>query len=158
MGVRIGKLKALLLPADLPVLIYDKISKRVDDVTAALVLYEVGWEVGARLARNAFLKHFEPPEALAKVPELLRWIGLDAEVVGKEVLVKESAGIASGCHFERGLVAGIMSGLCRAPWDATARVEGTACVIRPRVRGVSLEEVGDVAKGVRDRVQGEDLL
>jgi len=156
--IKMGKLRALLLPVDLPVLLYDKMSKRIDEITASLVLYEVGWEVGARVSRNAFMKHFEPPEAIQKVPELLKWIGLEGEVLDGAVLIKDAPGFSTGCQFERGLVAGMMSGLCRAPWDAVAKVDGTNCVIKPRVRGVSPEEAGDVAESVRDRVQGDDLL
>ena len=156
--IKMGKIRALLLPIDFPVLLYDKISKRVDEITASLVLYDLGWEIGARVSRNAFLKHFEPPDALEKVPELLKLIGLEGEVVDNRVVVRDAPGFANGCAFERGLVAGIMSGLCRAPWDAVAEVDGTNCVIKPRVRGVSPEEAGNVAESLRDRVQGEDLL
>jgi len=156
--IRMGKIRALLLPIDLPVLLYDKIEKRADELTAVLVLYELGWEIGARVSKNAFARHFEPPEALEKVPEVLKWIGLEGEVVNSKVVVKDAPGSTNGCAFERGLVAGIISGLCRAPWDAVAEVEGTNCVIKPRVRGVSLEEVGNVAEEVRGRVQGEDIL
>jgi len=156
--IKLGKVRALLLPIDAPTLIYDKVSKRGDEILATLVLYEFGWEVGSRVASSAFKKHFEPPEALEKVPELVKWIGLEAEKEGEEVVIRDAPGFSYGCPFERGLVAGIMSGLCRAPWDASARVEGTDCIIKPRVRGVSAEEVKDVGEGVRSRLQGEDIL
>ena len=159
MSVRLGKLKAMLLPADVMIVLYDKISKRVDEITAALVLYEVGKDMGARIARNFFEKVMEPDEALEKVPELLRWIGLSGVVKGGKVYMAETLGIATAdeegvCHFERGLIAGFMSGLTRAPWEAVAEIEEGGCAIKPRVSGVRVEEVGELDERVRGRLQG----
>jgi len=159
MSIRLGKLKALVLPADLMIVLYDKVKKRADEITASLVLYEVGKEAGARVARNFFEKVMEPDEALEKIPELLRWIGFTGFVKDKRVFIVEALGIAtrdeSGvCHFERGLVAGFMSGLTRAPWEAVAEVTDEECIIKPRVSGVGVEELGEVDERVRGRLQG----
>ncbi|UXD21988.1 hypothetical protein IPA_00535 [Ignicoccus pacificus DSM 13166] len=159
MSVKLGKLKALLLPADVMIVIYDKISKRADEVTAALVLYEVGKEMGARIARNAFEKVMEPKEAFSKIPELLRWIGLEGIVKDSKVYMPSALGIATEdeegvCHFERGLIAGFMSGLTRAPWEAVAEIGDEGCVIKPRVGGVKIEEVEELDERVRSRLQG----
>ncbi len=159
MSVRMGKLKALLLPADVMIIIYDKISKRVDEVTAALVLYEAGKDLGARIARNSVDKVLEPEDALRKIPELMKWVGLEGIVKDNKVYVLEALGIATRdeegvCHFERGLIAGFMSGLTRAPWEAIAEVEEGGCVIKPRVGGVKAEEVSELDERVRGRLQG----
>jgi len=149
----------MLLPVDITVIIYDKISKRADEVTAALVLYEAGKDMGARIARNSFEKVLDPKEALQKVPELMRWIGLEAVVKDGKVYLPNALGIATSdeegtCHFERGLVAGFMSGLTRAPWEAVAEVSEEGCIVKARVGGVKLEEVSEVDERVRDRLQG----
>ena len=151
-------MKALYLPPDLLITVYDKVSKRCDEVTAALVLYESGWEIGSRLGREYAKRYVEPEEAIYMIPEVLKMIGLESEVSNGLIVIKGCPGLATACSFERGLVAGIMSGLTRAPWDAKAEIEGEVCVIKPRVRGVALEEVGGVKEELRSRVQGDDLL
>ncbi len=151
-------MKVFYLPLDFMVTIYDKVRKRCDDITAALVLYESGWELGSRLGRSYAKKYVEPSEAIYLIPEVVKMIGLDAEVKDGLIVVRGGPGLATACSFERGLVAGVMSGLTRAPWDARAEIKDDLCIIKPRVRGVALEEVGSVREDLRSRVQGDDLL
>ena len=137
---------------------YDKIRKRCDEITATLILYETGWELGNRLARSYAKRYIEPSEAIYLVPEIIKIIGLNAEVHNGLVTIKDCPGLATACSFERGLVAGIISGLTRAPWDARAEISEGMCIIKPRVRGVAIEEAGSVKEDVRSRVQGDDIL
>jgi len=151
-------MRAFYLPSDFIITLYDKVSKRCDEITAALVLYESGWELGSRLGREYAKKYVDPSEAIYMIPDIVKMVGLEAEVRNGLIVIRNCPGLVTSCSFERGLVAGIMSGLTRAPWDARAEKEGEACIIKPRVRGVALEEVGGVKEDVRHRVQGDDIL
>lgn len=133
------------MPSDVFVVVYDKIRKREGEMLAAVVLYESGKEMGARIARNSYERVLSPEEAVREIPKILGWIGIEALQRGNEIYLIDAIGIATSdeegvCHFERGLVAGIMSGLTRAPWEGTAKIEEDGCIIKLRLGGLSEEE------------------
>ncbi|ALU12107.1 hypothetical protein EYM_00335 [Ignicoccus islandicus DSM 13165] len=124
---------------------------------AAVVLYETGKEMGARIARNSYERVMDPEEAIREVPKILAWIGIDSLQKGNEIYVMDAVGLATSdeegvCHFERGLVAGIMSGLTRAPWEGIGRLEEDGCVIKLRIGGLTEKEAKGLEERLRNRV------
>ncbi len=152
--VKIGKIRAVILPLEIIILLYDKIKKRSDEVVAALALYEVGKEIGARIARNMWNVVMENDKALKKVVEVFDMIGLNASLIGGKVIVEGPGAILEdkegSCHFERGVVAGVLTALTRAPWEATAESREGFCHISPIIRGLKADEEEEV-EGIRRR-------
>ncbi len=148
--VKIGKVRAMILPLETIILIYDKVRKRSDEMVAALALYEVGKEIGIRLARNTWGVVMEKGEALKKVIDVFDMIGLNAVLIG-ETIVVEGPGVIledkeGSCHFERGVVAGVLTALTRGPWEATAEIKEGQCYVKPLIRGLKAEEEEEVER------------